>query len=227
MIESNRPGFKTSGTPSTVSPATSYTQASQLTRFTTLLGSAIEAAKYINSKSFLSRGHLAPDGDGIFRSWQFATYFYTNVAPEWQDVNAGNWLRVEDAARTIAAKLQENILIFTGVHDILSLPDVNGKSVPIILEAGGIETPKWFWKIIKSTKSNSGVALISLNNPFATVLPPTEMLCPDVCQATGWSNVQYNDFTKGFTYCCTVADLMKAVSSIPVEAAVANTLNFI
>jgi len=83
MVESARPSFKTTGSAPQVNPATSYTQASQLARLTTLLGSAAQAKKFIYTNSYMAKGHLAPDGDGIFRSWQFSTYFYTNVAPQW------------------------------------------------------------------------------------------------------------------------------------------------
>ena len=82
--ESARPNFKTTGSAPHVNPATSYTQASQLIRLTALLGSEAQAQKFIYTNSYMARGHLAPDADGIFRSWQFATYFYTNVAPQWQ-----------------------------------------------------------------------------------------------------------------------------------------------
>lgn len=84
MVESSRPAFKTAGMPGHVRPAVSYTQASQIERFSDLLGSEALAEMYINSGSFLSRGHLTPDADGIFRSWQFTTYFFTNAAPKWQ-----------------------------------------------------------------------------------------------------------------------------------------------
>lgn len=225
VIEPSRPSFKTSGTASHVSPATSYTQASQLTRLTHLLGSEAEAQKYLATNSYLARGHLAPDGDGIFRSWSFTTYFYTNVAPEWQVANAGNWLRVENAARSIASKLQVELDIFTGTFGILTLPDVNGNPVEITLEAGGnIEVPKWFWKIIRNPQTNSGIALITLNNPFVTSINDSERLCQNVCATTGWHVEEYNNFAKGYTYCCEVGDLMQTIPFIPSEAAVSSIL---
>lgn len=83
IIDSTRPTFKTAGTAPHVSPATSFTTAQQKIRFTQLLG-ASQAAKYISVRSYLSRGHLSPDADGVYRSWAHTTYFYTNVAPQWQ-----------------------------------------------------------------------------------------------------------------------------------------------
>lgn len=227
VIEPNTPNFKSSGTAPHVNPATSYKQASQLTRLTTLLGSQAQAEKYLSTTSFLARGHLAPDGDGIFRSWQFTTYFYINAAPEWQVVNAGNWIRVENAARKKASALQADVLIFTGTFGILTLPDVNGNQVEITLEAGGnIEVPKWFWKIIKNPATNAGIALVTLNNPFVTSIGANEYLCDDICATSGWSSSHYSDFSKGFTYCCAVNDLMATVSFIPSEASSSSILQF-
>lgn len=83
--EAYRPGFKVAGTSSHVSPASSYTQQAQLDRFIKLLGSEEQAKQFLQGGSYyLARGHLAPDADGIYRSWQWATFFYVNVAPQWQ-----------------------------------------------------------------------------------------------------------------------------------------------
>lgn len=60
-----------------------------------------------NGDKFLSRGHLAPDGDFIFGSWQFATYFYVNAAPQWQAVNGKNWLTVEKLVRKLGIKVSD------------------------------------------------------------------------------------------------------------------------
>ncbi|XP_058067056.1 uncharacterized protein LOC131216554 [Anopheles bellator] len=224
--ESYRPSFKSTGTARQVKPASSYTTAQQAIRFAQLLGSQTQANRYINSRSFLSRGHLAPDADGVFRQWQWATYFYVNVAPQWQATNAGNWLTVENAARTVAARLAEDVLIFSGVHDVLTLPHAKGYRVPITLEAGGIQVPKWYWKIIKSPRTNAAIALITNNDPFRTSISTAEMLCQDVCAQYGWNNGNYRNFARGYTYCCTVADLRKAIPTIPAEAAAASVLQY-
>ncbi|XP_055600097.1 uncharacterized protein LOC129749196 [Uranotaenia lowii] len=224
--ESYRPSFRTTGTAGHVSPATSYTTAQQAERLTVLLGSRAQADRFITTSSYMSRGHLSPDADGIFRPWQWATYFYVNVAPQWQVVNAGNWLIFENAARAISGRLQEDVLIFNGAHDVMTLPHVNGQQVPITLEAGGIQAPKWYWKIIKSPNTNSGIALITNNDPFRTSMPAAEMLCADVCAVYGWANANFANFGRGYSYCCTVADLMRAIPHIPSEAAVAHVLRF-
>jgi len=120
--------------------------------------------------------------------------------------------------------LQEDVLIYTGCHDILTLPHVNGQEIEITLEAGGnIEVPKWFWKIIKSPATNSAIALVSLNNPFATTVAP---LCTDICASAGWADSNYADFSKGYTYCCTVQSFMAAVPGIPAEASASNVLTW-
>jgi DNA/RNA endonuclease G (NUC1) len=227
VIESSRPSFKSAGTPAHVNPAVSYTQASQLTRLTELLGSQEQAQRFIFTNSYMARGHMSPDADGIFRSWQFTTYFYTNVVPQWQVINAGNWLRIENAARSIATTMQEDLVIFNGAHGILTLPHVNGQQIPITLEAGGnIEVPFWYYKVIRSAATNSAIALVTLNNPFVTTIAANDIPCTDICAQTGWHHVNYNNFALGRTICCTVADLRQRVPSVPSEALANNVLNW-
>ena len=63
MKTSTRPStFKTAEVPSNISPANSFTKASQVIRLTDLLGNRIKAEEYIN-QTYLARGHLTPDGD--------------------------------------------------------------------------------------------------------------------------------------------------------------------
>ncbi|XP_058124238.1 uncharacterized protein LOC131265928 [Anopheles coustani] len=226
IIDRYRPSFKAQGTPQDHEPQSAYLQRGQFARFKQLLGSEDQAKSYITATSFLSRGHLTPDADGIFRPWKWATYFYVNAAPQWQATNGGNWVVVEDAARTVSGRLNEKVLIFTGAHEILTLPHIDGRQVPITLAADKIQAPKWYWKIIKSESKNAAIALVNNNDPFRESMSAGEMLCKDVCDQYGWSNQHYSNCSRGYTYCCTVADLRRAITSIPAEADAANVLSY-
>ncbi|XP_050098592.1 uncharacterized protein LOC126579230 [Anopheles aquasalis] len=224
IVESYRPSFKVAGIPSGTAPATAYTIKSQLTRLTQLLGSSEQAAKFVSSLSYIARGHMTPDADGIFRTWQWDTYFYINVAPQWQKVNGGNWLAIEKLGRTIADQMQHDINVYTGTYDVLTLPHVNGTMVPITLSASGIEVPKWTWKIFKSSVTSAAIAFVTSNNPYRISISENEFLCPDICKQTGWYTPSFDIFSKGFTYCCSVNCLIATVKSIPDEANTMNTL---
>lgn len=218
MKGDSRPStFKTTEVPAKISPATAYTKAAQLKRFETILGSESAAQKYITDKSFLARGHLACDADGVFDSWQSATYYYVNVCPQWQGINNGNWKAVEFAVRAKAADLKREVIVYTGAHDVLKLENKNISLVP-----EGIFVPKWSWKILKDPQSNSGIAFLTLNNPFITSNP--SMLCTDVCAQYNWSITNSKVFDKGYTVCCEVPDLMNKIAAIPKEARVTNAL---
>ncbi|XP_050079715.1 uncharacterized protein LOC126567539 [Anopheles maculipalpis] len=204
-----------------------YLQRSQQTRFRNLLGPVGGNRYFVTNAKFLARGHLAPDADGIFRPWQQASYYYVNAVPIWQKVNNCNWKAVENAAREMAARLREDVLIFTGVHDILTLPNDHGHQIPITLRVEGIEVPKWIWKIIKWPEMDAAMVLVTHNDPFRQdALPADELLCPDVCAQYGWTKENYRDSERGYTYCCTVASLLHVIPSIPPEAHSTNVLHF-
>ncbi|CAO1421375.1 unnamed protein product [Diamesa serratosioi] len=216
MKSNTRPGaFKTAEVPSNIAAATSFTKASQMKRFTTIFGKSLlgnkQLAQEYMTTTFLSRGHLTPDGDGIFVSWQMATYFYVNVVPQWQSINNGNWKSIEGAVRRKAGQLKSDCLIFTGAHEILVL-----NNIPITLHDNAIEVPLWSWKIIKVPSKNSGIAFVTLNNPFQTFKPTP--LCKDICKETKWDTSNFKDFKKGFTICCKISDLMNVITAIPEEA---------
>lgn len=83
MKVSNRPSsFKTTAVSTNFDIASSFTKSKQMERFESLLGRE-KAEEYLN-KTYLARGHLAPDGDMIFASWQWSTYYFINVVPQFQ-----------------------------------------------------------------------------------------------------------------------------------------------
>jgi DNA/RNA endonuclease G (NUC1) len=53
-------------------------------------------------QNYFAKGHLSPDAAFIDEAEQDATYFYINVAPQFQSFNNGNWKSLEYAARDMA-----------------------------------------------------------------------------------------------------------------------------
>lgn len=212
--------------PTTVVPDTLYGQAQQLVRFTELLGTEEQAKKYVTETQYLTKGHMTPNGDGIFHTWRHASFFYENAVPQWKDVNEGNWNRVEQLTRDIAAQLNEDLVVLQGTRGVLELPHANGAAVEISLVTVGtfsyIEVPLWNWKVLKSEKLKAGIAFITLNNPYEKQI--TQQLCENICEKTGWAESNFVDYTKGFTYCCDPNMLVRAVPHAPDEAMVDTVL---
>lgn len=211
MKSSTRPSsFKTSEVPTNIDAPKSFTKANQLKRFEEIFGDRETAQEYLN-KTYLARGHLAPDGDFIFVSWQFTSYYYINTVPQWQSINNANWKHIESVVRSKADKLKKDLEIFTGGFEVLKL-----KNKKILLEPDGLEVPKWSWKIVKVASDNSGIAFVTYNNPYATSAPTA--LCADICDAYGWDWKERKTISKGHTICCSVSNLMKAIADVPADA---------
>lgn len=216
MKSATRPStFKTTEVPTKIPIASAYTKAKQLERFSEILGEE-KAEEYLN-KTFLARGHLTPDGDMVFVSWQWSTYYYINVVPQFQSINNGNWKHIESAIRTKAAQLQSDLTIFTGTYETLKL---NNKKMT--LERNALDIPKWTWKIVKDHASDSGIAFVTYNNPFATTITK---LCSDICDDYGWDWKERKNFSKGHTICCDVNELIEKLNFIPSNANSTNILN--
>ncbi|XP_026465021.1 uncharacterized protein LOC113367648 [Ctenocephalides felis] len=215
QIEPNRPSFKSAGSAPGVSPAVAYKGNEQLEMFSKLLGKR-QAKKFIelDKNKILARGHLAPDGDFSLVPHQFATYFYINVCPQWQVVNAGNWLKVETMVRQLSVSRQDDFEVYTGTYDILSLPDQNNNHQPLFLtENQKISVPKYLWKVVYNKRRQEGIALVTLNNPYEETKP--DYLCKNICEDNNWIHDGFENLDKGFTYCCDVNDLRRKVDTVP------------
>lgn len=70
----------------------------------------------VMQNQFLARGHLSPNGDFSKELGENSfTYVTTNIAPQWQPFNMGNWVVVETAVQRYAKQKQGRTLyIFTG-----------------------------------------------------------------------------------------------------------------
>lgn len=90
----SRPSFKEADFFSEISADTCYTQVKQTETIGLLLKSTKLAQHYIQTTKqlFLSRGHLAPNGDPIKATEKAATFYFINATPQWQTINGGNWV---------------------------------------------------------------------------------------------------------------------------------------
>lgn len=204
-------GFKITGVPKRAKPEQNYRVRNQLNHFRQTLG---QHQKYFTNNTYLSRGHLAPDADFIFSSWQFATYFYANVCPQFQSINGGNWVSIETIVRRLAEQQQTNLNIYTGAYDQLELPSESGNLVPLFLsDTNQIEVPKYLWKIVHNPRTQSAIVFITLNNPYANKREVSE-ICPSVCGQANISDNKFNTVKKGLSYCCEYHTFARIVPSL-------------
>ena len=95
------------------------------------------------------------------------------------------------------------------------------KNKKITLDSDGLEVPKWSWKVVKDENSNSAMAFVTLNNPFASSITN---ICSDLCDDFGWDWKDRKVFMKGYTICCATDDLRNVIDFIPSEAIAKNVL---
>nr|QHB21524.1 venom nuclease 1 [Platymeris rhadamanthus] len=194
-------------------PERTYSRKHQRYILNNLIGEE-KANEYLDDKTkYMARGHLAPDADFLFSSWQLLTYFYINVAPQWQSINGGNWLHVEANSRRIATKLKADLEVATGTNGISKMKDSEGKLKEIYLESNSkVPVPEYYWKLLRNPQDNSCMGFISTNNPYLEEAPKHK--CKDVCSQHGWQVMQ-KDLFKGYVYCCDYDNMKKAIPEMP------------
>lgn len=190
--------FRATLTLKTAKVADSYTKESQLTLFKLLFG---KSQKYISERVFMSRGHLTPNADFVFSTHRAATFFLVNAIPQFQSINAGNWLSVEDKTRKLAIQEQTILDIYTGVYGQLFLKKRRSdEKEPIsLIEGNKVEVPEYVFKIVHNPNTLAAIVFITSNNPF---LRKNELnpFCADVCKK---AKMDFNEApSKGLTFCC-------------------------
>ena len=83
-----------------------------------------QLSKYPGWKSnfFCSRGHLTPYGDFKDNWERDLTMVMTNIAPQWQEFNGGNWMAVEQAVTDYVDKIKNDLYVFTGTGKFITRP---------------------------------------------------------------------------------------------------------
>jgi hypothetical protein len=73
--------------------------------------------------------------------------------------------------------------------------------------------------LVHDPASNTATAIIGINNPYLNPVKNEDIICPDVCDQIPWVTeaiLQLKEISKGYTFCCTAAELRKAISYAPV-----------
>ena len=133
-----------------ISANDAYKQAKQKRIFSALLEEGDTITDYYDPGDglYLARGHLAPkvkyydlylslcvvrkniiartkyytrQGDLLYTDWQEASYMYSNVVPQWQRINNGNWRTVEEAVRSAARRRGVTFQVFTGTIGVFKV----------------------------------------------------------------------------------------------------------
>jgi len=195
-----------------VSANSAYKQSRQRKLFKNIFGSSEPGNLFQPYKGlYFARGHLTPSADLIYRDWQETTFLYSNIVPQWQVVNNGNWKDVEFAVRARAESRGSILQVFTGTLGVLKL---RGKELWLVQES--IPVPKYLWKLVVDTNGDS-VVFVTLNNPHLARVTRSVALCSDVCEESGWGE-RLKERTKvkqGYTQCCDTKQFREKVPWLP------------
>jgi hypothetical protein len=199
-----------------------YSKKAQKSTVTALLGgvTSIDDETIIETSSsgtdYFARGHLSPDAAFIYNVLQDATYYFINIAPQFQSFNNGNWKALEGGVRDLGAKLGRDLVVTTGTHEVLEYPDKNNSPTDIFLARieSFVPAPKYYWKVVQDPETKTAAAFIGLNDPHRNVAPLE--LCKNRCsEMSSWVDWEINNLDSGYMYCCSVEDAAKAIKAIP------------
>merc|ERR1711990_604865 len=174
-----------------------YSKKSQKSTVTALLGgvTSIEDETIIETSSsgtdYFAKGHLSPDAAFVYNVLQDATYYFINVAPQFQSFNNGNLKALSTPTRTTTP------------------PTFSWRELsPLYLHQS--TTGRWF----RTPKRRQPLPSSFLNDPHTNVAPLE--LCKNRCsEMSSWVDWGINNLDSGYMYCCSVEDAAKAIKAIP------------
>uniref|UniRef100_A0A182JW74 DNA/RNA non-specific endonuclease/pyrophosphatase/phosphodiesterase domain-containing protein n=1 Tax=Anopheles christyi TaxID=43041 RepID=A0A182JW74_9DIPT len=215
--------------------STLYTFAVQHATLARILSSRARADALLDSKKglFLARGHLAAKSDFVFGSHQRASFWFMNVAPQWQRFNGFSWQRIETGVKAYVAANDLQLTVYTGTYGVLQLLDGNGDGQPIYLDfdadrdpPGRVPVPALFYKVLLDEENDAGLALIGVNNPHATVeeLAADYVVCGDVSGEVRWLRWDRNSIGDGYVYACDVNEFNRVTGHLVLERPVGRLL---
>ncbi len=138
-----------------------------------------------DGSTYLARGHLSPDADFVLDPQQDATYFFMNVAPQFQAFNNGNWKALENLVRSLASTSSAGLEVVTGTEGKLAVKAQKtnkDEELHLFENDNGdafVDVPRHYWKVVFDRERNEAVAFVGYNDPHLQG-EPEEMLCQNM-----------------------------------------------
>lgn len=171
---------------------------------------------FFSASRCLVETQLISKNDLYYPFEQEATFLYENVVPVWRAIRNGNWKLAESALRMFAQQLSsEPVTLIAGTQG--SWQPNSGKmshSLPKVhLETTSIEVMNVPSKLFKCVidKQGNGIAIITFNNPY--IKPSIDASCKDTSAYCHSLYPDFNDSSRGFTYCCDIKELPENLRS--------------
>lgn len=108
---------------------------------------------------FCARGHLTPNADFSDGNERARTYVTTNIAPQWQLFNGGNWQILETIIRGYATFTNNHLFVITGTSG--SATNLNGVAVWL---NNRVLAPGYYWKAVCDPINKQSIFFFAENN---------------------------------------------------------------
>lgn len=202
-----------------------YTINRQRQTLATILSSQAIADQLVQDVStgiYMARGHIAARADFIYGTHQNATFWFLVAAPQWQNFNDGNWLRIEDSSRNFVAARNIHVTVYGGTYGVNTQTDANGDQQPIFLDfdpngTQRLPAPKIYYKILHDERNNAGIVLIGVNDIHIDSMQRIQdeyMFCDDIGDKVSWVNWDRKNLALGFSYACEVNPFLKRIGHL-------------
>lgn len=186
-----------------------YSKENQRQRVDHLLGDDQDVDDYFSADNlFFSRGHLGGKVDFFDRNHQRSTFFYLNTGPQFQVINGGNWLRVEDGIRRFVARKMFNAKIVSGTHGVLRFPSLADGEL-FLGKKRKLPVPQFFYKLVYDQEHSRGVVFVSINNPHIDEDEVADYIfCENVIEKIKWVTLK-NSISAGVIFACKINEFME------------------
>lgn len=133
---------------------------------------------------------------------------------------------MEHGVRQLIADRNIIANIYTGTYGVLSFRDVMDEPQEIYFSNNNtmngtavVPVPKLFYKVVLTLDGTSGVAVIGVNNPFASIeeIESEYVICEDVADELSWFKWDRKNIVKGYTYACEVDEFVEVVKHLPIN----------